>query len=196
MKDRTMKRSGWRSPARMRGFSLVELAIALGVAMLILAGVGAWAMSTMDRNDTRELVQAISAVDHTVLQQYANLNDYSSVTTRGVVESLPSSIRATRCPSGSSPVLCRPRVLTPWNGAITVAVDARAVTRYAITVNGPVPVEACRDALMSLGAKFWAVSVGTNIAKASGRDAITRATAVTACDAASDTLRVITLVNL
>lgn len=176
---------------RQRGFTLIELSIALG-AMLVLAAVavGAWG-HFRDKERLTTLISTISAIDAAARTQSQGVFTYTGISITSIWAALPGDVRG----SASLP---QPSIAGPWGAVITLAPAAGTngyLTRYEIAIDA-LPASACNGLLTALSASFQGVSTRGVSRKNASNAQMTASQITNACGSAEgDDTTQIRLVN-
>ncbi|WP_183085127.1 type 4 pilus major pilin [Trinickia fusca] len=156
---------------REQGLTLIEASMVLALSAVVVAGVMLYYQSASDNNRLQSALGELGSIQTAVQTLYAGQSDYtnlSNVVLKGNSSIPPSMQDAT---TGD--------LKNPWNGAVTVAVDA-VKTNYDVTFEG-IPVGACAAfASQQLGSQM--VSISVNGATTPSTTPLSPSDAQTACN--------------
>ncbi len=151
LESSTMKHH--RGAKHQRGVTLVEMAIVIAAAMVLL-GIGLAAWSRVDANTkSARLVSMVSSIDEAVRKRYPNSFNYTGLAVGTISEFLPGDVRPPAC---APPCMGTNAIRSPFGGAITVAPGGGAGT-FNIVIEAPLPLAACVDLVTQLGTQFWTI---------------------------------------
>jgi prepilin-type N-terminal cleavage/methylation domain-containing protein len=136
---------------RRKGFSLIEVAIVLGIIGLVIGGI--WVASAAVQTNLREAI-ASEGLLQIVQNVRSNYNGQSPSATADITADLVSTL------SIPADLLQGTQTRTPWNTAITVALDNSSglVDRFTVTF-AAVPRVSC----VELVARNTNITIGTGL---------------------------------
>lgn len=136
--------------ARQRGLTLIEAAMVLALATIVVAGVLLFFQSASTSNSTNAAASQLAAVQNAVRSLYAGQSSYAGLDATTLIQSrsLPGNMV-----NGST-------ITSAFKAGVTVAPVASAGNaQFAVTFDG-VPTEACsKMATLELGSSLVSVSV-------------------------------------
>jgi prepilin-type N-terminal cleavage/methylation domain-containing protein len=161
-----------RTMSRRRGFSLVEIAMVLAIAALIIAGVMLFFGNASSNQKSNDTIAEVANIAQIVRSLYAGQSDYTGITTAVVAQSgqMPakwvSGVTALNNPFGKSVVIS----------------TASGTSQFSIALSG-LPAAACvKLATYDLGTGTYGTLAGNT---ASYGGPVSPATAQTACASSS-----------
>lgn len=168
---------------RGHGIGLVELALALAIGALLVAGAVVYFSNASTAQKTNDAMSQLTAIQQVVRGQYSGQPDYTGLTAGIVANSkqLPSRyIKGT----GASAT-----IVSSFNSGVTIApstdAGATGVTHFTVTFSG-VPDQACtKMATTDFGTAMTRVLVGTTSNTAAP---LSPANANTACTGNANTV--------
>lgn len=164
---------------RQKGLTLIEAAMVLGVAAIVIAGVLVLYNTANTSNKTSEALNQLNIIQQAVRQIYGGGSSFAGLDAAGLASS--KVLPARMINSGATPPL-----VNSFNGTIDVTGDAAGFT---IDFGG-LPVEACvtlatKDYGRSLSTLKAGSAGGTTLMDDASTSLPTAATAGTACDSNS-----------
>ncbi|WP_456717861.1 MULTISPECIES: type 4 pilus major pilin [unclassified Bradyrhizobium] len=140
---------------RQKGLTLIEAAMVLGVAAIVIAGVLVLYNTANTSNKTSEALNQLNIIQQAVRQIYGGGSSFSDLTTQTLADS--KVLPARMINAGATPPL-----VNAFNGTIDVNYDA---TSGGFSVDfGGLPVEAC----VTLATKDYGRSLASLAAGSSG----------------------------
>lgn len=158
-----------------RGFTLVETSIVIAAALVLISVALIYWSRVQAGSKSAQLVSMVSSIDQAVRSRYANAWNYTGLDMAAISDFLPGDMRPGECKSGCS----APSLVSPFGGLITVGPSFPGGT-FRITINAPLPPEACVDVVTKLGTQYWYVQRNKSM-KAKSFAAVDAATATDAC---------------
>lgn len=160
--------------ARQRGLSLIEAAMVLAVAALVVAGVMLFFQNANNAQKTNDAMSQLAAIQQVVRSLYAGQPDYTGLTSNLLAQSRQLPNRMVKGTGGTA------SLQHSFNGVVTV-LPQNAAANFSVQFAG-LPGEACNKmATMDLGTGLVSLAVtGGTATTVSGRT-MTPVEANTAC---------------
>lgn len=137
---------------RQRGFTLVEVAMVLAIAALLIAGVMLFFNNASQARQTNDALQEVAAVQQTVRSLYSGQPDYTGLDTAIVASSKQLPAKWANTTSST--------VSNPFGSSVTIAATSSA-NQFMLTFNG-IPDAACSKMVtMDMGTGMAALQVGS-----------------------------------
>lgn len=137
---------------KFKGFTLLEILIALGAISVLSAGTFAGYQVIHSRSQVTETVQSVRDLSNNLMQTYGNAGSFNGVSSASIAE------------HGMAPGMTveGDQLKTPWGG--TVDVENLNNQAFSVTLNG-VPSYACANVASQLSRNFVQVSVNGTVVK-------------------------------
>jgi prepilin-type N-terminal cleavage/methylation domain-containing protein len=143
------------SPRKSRGFTLLELMIALGVmAVLTTSGIVAY-RSYQGREDTTRAVESTRQLSNSLMQTYGQTGSFASLSDTDVINGNLKPM--TLSDKGG-------KIMNKWGGTVDVAPSTATNRAFAVTWN-KVPSGACSGMSSQLSRDFSTVKVNGSVVK-------------------------------
>jgi prepilin-type N-terminal cleavage/methylation domain-containing protein len=169
---------------RKRGFSLLELAMVMGIGVLIAVGVMMFFTQANTSKNTQEALTQVAAIQQAARSLYGGQPVYTGLVNKVLIDTKALPIKMVNGTTG---------LRNAFSGAVVVAAaDSGGGTASGFSVSfAGIPQDACvKMAASDLGRGLYSVQVGgtTRTAGSSAPPPFDPASAATACSAATNTI--------
>lgn len=145
------------TPRRQLGLSLIEAAMVLAIAALVVAGVMLFFQSASNSQKTNDALAQLAAIQQATRSLYSGQPDYTGLSASLLANSKQLPNRMVRG-TGATATLQH-----AFNGPVAVA-PANSNQHFTVQFSG-IPVDACsKMATMDLGTGLYSIKVGSSAA--------------------------------
>ncbi|MDI9333749.1 MAG: prepilin-type N-terminal cleavage/methylation domain-containing protein [Cytophagales bacterium] len=167
--------------AKMRGFTLVELMVVLGIAAAVAAFIIPDMLEARMQTKVKKDIDDISAIQRNSIRIYGGDPDFSNMTN---VATASAAGVIPKAADGSGTVRLTNSYGVPWTLAPT---NLLGTNDGAALVAGGYDADSCRELVNQIATIVRTLSIGTTVVKPIATGTYNRPAAMTACAAVSGT---------
>ena len=164
---------------RRTGLTMVEVAIAIVIGLIVLAGLGYLVYKSESGNKQTALTEQLNVMAQGIRTTYHGQSSFTGLSNTVAINA--GDVPTTLITSKSSGTLTN-----PWNGTVTIAPDS-TTTEFDITYT-QVPQDICLNTLTGGAVAIKAVKTGSTSILPGPNGAITVANAQSACSSSSNSV--------
>lgn len=135
-----------------KGFTLVEVILVIGLALIIIASVFLYYSKTELENKTKESINDLAFIKGAVDQLYYSQLDYKNINETQLINAgvIPQKMLKVN------------RIMNPFGGVIQISGSGGSYyTRYNVFYSN-IPSAACIKIASMINPSYWIIAVGTN----------------------------------